>query len=334
MIRKEVKDFEPYRVMEGDYRIWLDKNESPFDVPVELKESFMKRLECVEFNRYPPISGEGLKEDLASQFDLDTSQVVIGNGSDQLIDCILDLFVGRDIVIHTPTFGMYTFYAKKKGLNVVEVPLDETYDLPELDYGLEEVRAIFICSPNTPVGNMLNRDRIKDYLDTGYPMVLDEAYVDFAERDHKELMDEYENLIILRTFSKAYGLAALRVGYAMGHGSVMEHLAKIVSPYNVNTLSLRLAEYMLREKEHIRERVEYIRKEREYIASQLSEYTHRSQTNFVMLDLDAYDYLLTKGIVVRKLAGRLEGKIRVTVGTREENREVVEELKEFAGALG
>ncbi len=333
MIRKEVKDFEPYTVMEGDYRIWLDKNESPFDLPMELKDSIFDDLKNLEFNRYPDIDGRGLKKKLASSLELHKSNIVVGNGSDQLIDCIMDLFMGDHMIIHTPTFGMYSFYAKKRGLNIVEVPLDEEYDLPAIDYDFEGARVIFICSPNTPTGNVLDREKIIDYLETGCPVVLDEAYADFAENSNLDLIDEYSNLIILRTFSKAYGLAALRVGYAVGDESLMRQMSKIISPYNINKISLEITKRMMDEDKLIQENIEFIKKERENMISELSEYAYPSQTNFVMFDLDAYEYLLKKGIVVRKLSGRLTGKIRVTVGNKEENREVMTALNEFVSVL-
>ncbi|MFO8109620.1 MAG: histidinol-phosphate transaminase [Thermoplasmata archaeon] len=333
MIRKEVRDFEPYTVMEGDYSIWLDKNESPFDIPMELKESLFSEIKLMEFNRYPDIAGGGLKKKLADKLGFAQENIVVGNGSDQLIDCILDLFTGDHIVIHTPTFGMYSFYAKKRGLNIIKVSLNKKFQLPDINYDLEGARAIFLCSPNTPMGSLLRRENIVKYLETGYPIILDEAYIDFADTSNLDLVEDYPNLIVLRTFSKAYGLAALRVGYAVGHESVMEQMSKIISPYNVNRISLEIAERMSDEDELIEGRIQYIIKERERIISELSEYAYPSQTNFVLLDLDAYEYLLERGIVVRKLGGRLAGKIRVTVGTREENTAVINALKEYISVL-
>ncbi len=329
MFRKEVRYFESYETMKGDHRIWLDKNESPFDIPDELKDRIFDELKKIEFNRYPDISGLPLREKLATHLSLDVSNIVVGNGSDQLIDGILDLFVGNQVVIHSPTFGMYSFYAKKKGLELVDIPLDEDHDLPCMDSYGDDVKVIFICSPNTPTGNMISRDKIVDVLEKGYPVVLDEAYIDFARGSNIDLVEEYENLIVLRTLSKAYGLAAMRVGYAVAQPSVMLQLSKIVSPFIINKISMKMAEMMLEQKELIRERVEYIKNEREKLISEFSEYAYPSETNFVMLDLDAYEYLLEQGIVVRKLDGRLKGKIRVTVGTVEENREVTDALKDF-----
>ncbi len=334
MFRKEVLNFKTYDTMKGDHRIWLDKNESPFDLPPEFKDKMFDELKKVEFNRYPDISALPLREKLATHLGIDVSGIVVGNGSDQLIDCILDLFVGNQVVIHSPTFGMYSFYAKKKGLELVDIPLDEGYDLPCLDSYGDHVKVIFICSPNTPTGNVISRDRIVDVLEKGHPVVLDEAYIDYAHESNMGLVEEYENLIVLRTFSKAYGLAAMRVGYAVARPSVIRQLSKIVSPFIMNKISMKMAEMMLEQDELIREHAEYIKNERDKLISEFSEYAHPSETNFVMLDLDAYDYLLERGIVVRKLGGRLKGKIRITVGTVGENRDVTAALKDFLSAKG
>lgn len=334
LFRKEVRNFETYTTMRGDHRIWLDKNESPFDLPAGMKTSIFNELKELEFNRYPDISGLPLREKIAEHIGFDVSEVVVGNGSDQLIDNVLDLYEGRRVIIHSPTFGMYSFYTRKKGLELVDIPLDEDYDIPDIRCIDGDIRAIFICSPNTPTGNLISRERISEVLDSGYPVILDEAYVDFADKSNLDLVRDYDNLLVLRTMSKAYGLAALRVGYSVASSGITKELSKIVSPYTINKISLKIAQMVFDDREYIEECIEYIKNERDRMISELPKYSNPSQTNFVMFDLDAYDYLLKRGIVVRKLSGRLSGKIRITVGTKEENTEVIEALKKFIDERG
>lgn len=328
-ISEAVKDFEPYRVLEGDYRIWLDKNENPFDLPEEIKKEIFEELRKLSFNRYPHITADPLRERIAEFLGFEKKNVIVGNGSDELINLILKLFEGEHMVISSPTFGMYSFFAKLEGVKLADVPLDEQFKLRNVEEYAENARAIFICSPNNPTGNTQERERIISVLETGTPVVLDEAYVEFAGESNVDLVNEYKNLIVLRTFSKAFGLAGIRIGYAVADEQIIDYLLRIKTPFNLNAVSTKIAELMLDHYDLVKQNINYIIKERERIYKEFRDYAYPSEANFLLMKLDAYEFLLERGIVVRRLGGRLKGNIRVTVGKREENDELIKALEEF-----
>ncbi|ACJ16374.1 Hypothetical histidinol-phosphate aminotransferase [Thermococcus onnurineus NA1] len=333
-IRPLVKSFQPYKVLEGDYRIWLDKNENPFDLSPEIKEEIFEELKRVPFNRYPHITADPLRERIAEFLGIDKENIIVGNGSDELISLILKLFDGDHIVISSPTFGMYGFFAKFEGINLIDVPLDENFRLQNVEEYAENARALFICSPNNPTGNTQDREKIISVLETGAPVVLDEAYVEFAKGSNVDLISEYDNLIVLRTFSKAFGLAGVRVGYAVGSEEIIDHLHRIKPPFTLDSISMKIAGLMLDHYDLVKRNIDYIIKERERIYRKFKDYAYPSEANFILMKLNAYEFLLEKGIVVRKLGGRLTGHIRVTVGKREENDELIGALKEFMEGRG
>ncbi|MCD6143855.1 histidinol-phosphate transaminase [Thermococcus sp.] len=328
-VSEVVKSFKPYKVLEGDYKIWLDKNENPFDIPTEIKEEILEELKNIPFNRYPHITADPLREKIAEFLGFEKGNIIVGNGSDELISLILKLFEGDHIVISSPTFGMYDFFAKLEGIDLVDVPLDERFKLQNVEDYAENAKAIFICSPNNPTGNTQEREKIISILETGAPVVLDEAYIEFAEGSNVDLVNEYDNLIVLRTFSKAFGLAGVRVGYAVTSKEIIDYLNRIKPPFALNSLSMRIAELTLDHYDLVKQNINYIIKERDRIYKEFKGYVYPSEANFLLMKLNAYEFLLEKGIVVRKLGGRLDGHIRVTIGKKEENDELIKALKEF-----
>ncbi|WP_457754699.1 histidinol-phosphate transaminase [Thermococcus sp.] len=330
-IRELIKSFEPYRVLEGDYKIWLDKNENPFDLPPEIKEEIFEELRKTPFNRYPHITAMPLRGAIAEFYGLSPENVAVGNGGDELLSYLIRIFEGDYIVTTPPTFGMYYFYAKLNGIPVVEVPLDESFTINGDMIAEKAKRAsiVFITSPNNPTGNTQPREEILKVLDTGVTVVLDEAYAEFSGKSCIDLLDEYENLIILRTFSKAFSLAGARVGYLLADKEIINTFYRIKSPFSLNSLTITTAKVMLNHYDIVIERINYIIKERERIYRELKDHAYPSEANFLLMRLDAYEFLLERGIVVRKLGGRLERHIRVTIGKKEENNELIKALKEF-----
>jgi len=309
--------------------IYLDRNENPFDLPPDLKEGLMRELSKVPLNRYPPSPPASLKEKIAEYVGLSSENVMVANGSDELIGAVLGVFEGGHVVVSPPTFAMYAFFARKEGLDVVEVPLGENFELGDVEARARGARAIFITSPNNPTGNVQPRARIEEVLETGAPVVLDEAYAEFAGESAVDLVRDYDNLVVLRTFSKAFGLAGARVGYAVASEETMAALERTRPPFAVNALSIKAAEFMLDHIEHVNATVDFIVGERERIYREFSACSYPSRANFLLMRLDAEGFLRERGVHVRGLSGRLSGHIRVSIGKREENDCLIEALHAF-----
>lgn len=333
MIRELVKSFQPYRVVEGDYRIWLDKNESPYDLPGGVKEEIFEELKEVSFNRYPHITSMPMREAIADFYGISADNVAFGNGSDELISYLIGLFKGEYIITTPPTFGMYSFYARLNEVPVVEVPLQEdfTIDGTEIAEKVKNARAIFIASPNNPTGNLQPEGEILKVLETGKPVILDEAYAEFAGKSFWSLIDDYPNLIVLRTFSKAFGLAGIRAGHMLASEEIVDALYRIKSPFSVGVMTMTAAEVVLRHADLIEKRVKKIVEERERVRRKLGSLAYPSDANFLLVKLDAYEELLGRGIVVRKLSGRLDGHIRATIGRKWENDAFLGAVEEITG---
>lgn len=330
-IREEVKNLKPYNPGKDDGQIKLNKNESPFPLPDNLKKEILSDLAEIPFNRYPEATGTNLREKLADFHGLEKENVIVGSGSDQLISYSVQLFSGDRVITTPPTFSMYRFYSEINGLKVTPVPLDSDFELrlEEIMDSLEDTAEVFLCSPNNPTGNTFDRQKIIEILNTGTAVVLDEAYGEFAGESNMDLIREYDNLLILRTFSKAFGLAGNRVGYAVGQDEIIDYMLRVKPPYNLNSISLRVAKIILENYETVQEKVDFIVDERERIYRKFKEVCYPSRANFLLLDIDAGDFFRERGIAVRTFSGRLGDKIRITVGTREENDRVMELLEEY-----
>ncbi len=330
-IRKEVKNIKPYNPGKDRGGIKLNKNESPFSLPKELKSEILAALEDVSFNRYPESTGAGLREKLAAFHGLEKDNVVVGSGSDQLISYSVKLFSGEGAIVTPPTFSMYRFYSEVSGLKVFPVPLNPEFDLQidKIKSKAKDAAIVFLCSPNNPTGNTFKRDEIVEILDTGTAVVLDEAYGEFSGVSHMDLIQDYDNLLVLRTFSKAFGLAGARIGYALGSKKIIDYLLRVKPPYNLNSISLRIAEILLENYEIVQESVEFITSERSRIYRRFEEICYPSQANFLLMDIDAGDYFRERGISVRTFTGRLENKIRITIGTKKENDLLIDSLEDY-----
>ncbi len=333
-IRDEIGELTPYRTEDRSPEVRLDKNESPFSLPDQLKGKIRDELARISFNRYPSPDGDRLRGKLADFHGLKVDNVAVGSGSDQLISYSARLFAGDQVVTTPPTFSMYGFYARINGLKVAPVSLDQNFDLQlqEIKDNLTNPAAVFLCSPNNPTGNTFPREEIVAILDTGAPVILDEAYANFSGRTNLDLIKSYDNLLVLRTFSKAFGLAGARVGYAVGDKRIIDYLLRAKPPYNTNSISLRVAGLLLDNYDLVQERVEFIVEERERIYGNFEEICYPSRANFLLMDVDAGEYFRDKGIAVRTFSGRLADKIRVTVGKKEENDQVIETLEELTAS--
>ena len=312
----------------GEASVYLDANENP-----------LGSVSGGEFNRYPDPHQALVKKKLAAWRGVSSDQVFIGNGSDEPIDLLIRAFCepGRDHVLLTPpTYGMYEVSAQVNNVKTVFSPLTADFQLPvnELVSSFRPgTKITFLCSPNNPTGNVLDRGAIRTVL-THAPglVVVDEAYIDFSpEGSVLNLLEHFPNLVVLQTFSKAWGMAALRVGIAYAHPAVVELLDRIKPPYNVNAYSQAQALQALERTADMQAGVATLLAQRAWLEHELGAMpgirkVFPSDANFLLIKVDqpdkVYEALMRQGIIVRNRsrAPLCEGCLRVTVGTAEENQ--------------
>jgi len=335
--RENIKKLRPYTsardlVKEEDL-IFLDANENPFDNGL---------------NRYPDPHQQELKDVLAGKLQVKASQIFIGNGSDEVIDLVIRAYAepGKDRIITLgPTYSMYEVQAAIQDVEVNEISLDEDFQ-PNPDKVMREVTArdkiLFLCSPNNPTGNLMNRESIIKLLDNFDGLVfVDEAYVDFSpEGSVIDLADKYPNLLVSRTFSKAMGMAGIRLGMGFASEEIIQTLSKIKYPYNVNRLTQQAALDALKTPERADQHVNILIAERQKLKTGLTALSfvkrvYPSDANFLLLEVSSagslIDFLKKKGIVIRNRSGVIAGKelVRITVGTPAQNEKLMAELKNF-----
>ena len=338
LTRPNIWDLKPYSSARDEYKgaeatVFLDANENPYNNP---------------FNRYPDPLQRDLKELLAPIKGVKSENIFLGNGSDEAIDLVYRAFCEPEkdnVVAIDPTYGMYKVCADVNNVDYRNVLLDENYQFSAdklLAATDERTKLIFLCSPNNPTGNDLLQSEIEKVINEFEGLViLDEAYNDFSDRpSYLSQLDKYPNLIILQTFSKAYGCAAIRLGMAFASKEIIDILNKIKYPYNVNLLTQQQAMSMLKDYSQVEAWVKTLIEERaylekEFVALACTEKIYPSDANFFLAKVsDAkaiYNYLVAKGIIVRNRTSITLCKdcLRVTVGTREENNQLLETLKQY-----
>lgn len=292
LIKDNIKSLLPYKVEEHADMIKLDANENN-NASYLLNEKLAEAIMELKVNEYPDSDCVELRTMLAEEFNLSIDQIMVGCGSDQLIALIMDTFIGSGdkMLTHVPTFGMYKIGTQIAGGITVEVPLNEdfSFDLDSFVKAIEreEPKVIFLTNPNNPTGNIMSEKQITKIaqLSKGV-VVVDEAYYEFYGESVINLVNEYENLIVLRTFSKAYGLAGARVGYGVASKQLMDILYKVKPPYNVASLSQIAAKVCLINKDMMHDMVREIVKERERMINSLKEIPDfkifESHANFVL----------------------------------------------------
>ena len=325
-----------------------DEFEGAASVFLDANENNLGSLAGENYNRYPDPHQKQLKKRIAELKGVKPEQIFLGNGSDEAIDLLFRMVCrpGQDAMLHLPpTYGMYEVSA-----NLNDVALEAVQLTPDFQIPVEEVllsirpttRLIFICSPNNPTGNLIEAESIETILHNFDGLVvIDEAYADFAESAAwTTRLNEFPNLVVLQTFSKAWGMAGLRLGLAFASAELIAVLNKIKPPYNINQATQTLASQALEHTEGLQDMVEEIKQERALLLHALPRLeavviVYPSDANFILVkvkDADGlYNYLLDKGIVVRnrsKLAS-CEGCLRITVGTLEENQKLLQAIAEF-----
>lgn len=348
--RDNLKELKPYDPHELPYKVKLNANENPYGLPEEIIEEILSKAKNLEYSRYPNANSVKLSETVSSFWGLNRDNIVIGNGSDELIDYLIKAFSekGRRIITTAPSFAMYKIYSIINGSIFVQIPLGQSNFSLNEDKILEEAKKedssiIFIAYPNAPTGNYFAEDKIiKIIEESGCLVVVDEAYYEFGKKTFVPLISRYDNLVILRTFSKAYSIASLRVGYLLSNFEIINEIRKVKSPFNVNSFSQLAAQVVFENKEILKNDIKKIIEEREKLTNRINELSpfkaHPSQTNFVLVEVGSkensdlvYNNLLKQGILVQTISDPAFSTsryfLRITVGNEEENDILIKGLE-------
>ena len=338
LVRENVKAMKPYSSARDEFEdfdtaemIFLDANENPFENGV---------------NRYPDPQQASVKSVLAAQNGVDKNQILLGNGSDEVLDLLFRAFCEPkidNVITLPPTYGMYGVLANLNAIENREVLLSDDFQ-PQLESIMkaldENTKLIFLCSPNNPTGNSFSEENV-DYLLDNFNglVVIDEAYIDFSDKaSWIQKINAYPNLIITQTLSKAYGLAGIRLGICYASADIISVLNKIKPPYNVNELTQKRALERLANPTQIKEEIYSIIAQREQLLKVLNEVNfvsniYPTEANFILIKVDnanqRYDELIAKGIVIRNRTTQplCENTLRLTIGTEEENQKLIAALK-------
>jgi histidinol-phosphate aminotransferase len=341
-LRPNIASLTPYSSAREDFKgnaeIYLDANENAIG----------SAINSHVLNRYPDPLQVEVKEKLGKIKEVPSINIFLGNGSDEAIDILIRAFCnpGKDnIIILPPTYGMYEVSARINDVGVRSVNLntDLQIDMSEINSVIDKnTKLIFVCSPNNPTGGIINKKEIENLLyNFDGIVVVDEAYIDFS--DAQSMLPDihkYPNLVILQTFSKAWGLAGLRVGMAFGNAETISVMNKIKAPYNVGELVQKLILQALDNKDKVNEMIAVLKKERELLVRNLSDFSFvkgilPSQANFLLVKTDSpnelYDFLISNNVVVRNRSTLplCEGGLRITIGTPDENKRLVSLLSIF-----
>ncbi len=339
LVRTNIQTLKPYSSARDEFKevnaemVFIDANENPFENGV---------------NRYPDPKQNKVKEQLSKLKGISSNQILLGNGSDEVLDLIFRAFCepNTDAVITLPpTYGMYEVLANVNAIEVVKIPLDSSFE-PQVEAILAKdnsrTKLLFLCSPNNPTSNSFKAEKIETLLKqfSGI-VVIDEAYIDFSnEESWIKRLGEFPNLIVTQTLSKAYGMAGIRLGVCYASEEIIAILDRIKPPYNVNELTQRRALERLSQQDSVNKEIEDILNERTKLASALKDISiiknvYPSDANFILARVDnanrRYQELISKGIVVRNRTNQplCENCLRFTVGNAEENNLLITALKEL-----
>ncbi|MCZ2472170.1 histidinol-phosphate transaminase [Aquirufa ecclesiirivi] len=342
IILPHIWNLKPYSSARDEFKgkegVFLDANENPLGSP--LPENW---------NRYPDPMQWEIKEELSDIKQIPVNQIFIGNGSDEAIDLIIRMTCAgpaNSIILCPPTYGMYEVSASINHVTIIAVPLTQEYQL-NVDQILssvkEETRIIFICSPNNPTGNKINRNDIYQIIENfqqGF-VIIDEAYIDFSdEPSFITELNKFPNVIVMQTLSKAYGLASLRLGMAYAHPQIIQILNKIKPPYNIGGATQALVLEALKNRDFLFNSIQQINHAKNTLISELEVMPQvirifPSQANFILVKMEKaqelFDYLISQQVITRNRSNvaLCENSIRITVGLPEENQVLVQKIQEF-----
>lgn len=339
LIRPSIKALKPYSSARDEFQgvpadmVFLDANENPFENGV---------------NRYPDPHQNKLKALLSEIKQVPTQNMLLGNGSDEVLDLIFRMFCepNKDnVIILPPTYGMYEVLANLNAIETIKVPLSDTFE-PKVEDILSVVNAnsklLFLCSPNNPSGNSFSSEAVEHLLNEfNGIVVIDEAYIDFSkEQSWLNRLEEFSNLIITQTLSKAYGMAGIRLGLCYASAEIITVLNTIKPPYNVNELTQQKAIENLSQPNLSKNQISDILHERDVLINELKKIRfvskmYPSDANFVLIKVDdankRYNQLISKGIVIRNRTTQYgcENCLRITVGTVFENKRLIKVLQQI-----
>ncbi|MDR0196511.1 MAG: histidinol-phosphate transaminase [Myroides sp.] len=333
LVRSNIAKLSPYTSARDEYKgnegVFLDANENPFG----------------RVNRYPDPYQKELKQVISEIKGASTEQLFLGNGSDEAIDLGYRIFCEPNIdkaIVFTPTYGMYEVYANINAIELITLPLDSLFQidttLVEPYLSDESVKLMFICSPNNPTGNLIDRQTIVQLLEQFKGIViLDEAYIDFStEASWLEQLLQYNNLIILQTLSKGWGMAGLRIGMAWMSEELLYYFNKVKSPYNLSIINQQQAIEVLRDTEGFKQRIELLLSERDRVTKELKNLSivkviYPSEANYLLVEFDnanqVYEELISKQIIVRNRSKVVQNTLRISIGLPEENNQLLAALK-------
>ena len=351
LVRDNIKKLTPYSSARHDFKgeasVFLDANENSFGSPVLLPSPAGEGA-GVRFNRYPDPLQWKLKSGLSKIKGIAAENIFIGNGSDEVIDLAYRIFCnpGKDnVIICPPTYGMYEVSANINDVQIRKVNLTKDFQLDVegiLAATDPNTKLLFVCSPNNPTGNSMNRNDIEQLLNNFAGIVIiDEAYINFSRQ--KTFIQElagYKNLIVMQTLSKAWGLASLRLGLAFASLQIIELFNKVKPPYNINKASQQLAIEALQNSQQVNEWVNQLIEQKEFLIKELSGFSFvkkifESDANFLLVRVDdantLYSYLSKNKIIVRNRSKEImcDNCLRITIGTPEENLELIQILKTY-----
>jgi histidinol-phosphate aminotransferase len=341
LVRENIRALKPYHSARQDYLsgILLDANENSFGSAIT--------VDNLSLNRYPDPYQREVRALLAAMNIVAQENIFVGVGSDEVIDLIVRVFCEPkkdSVVLVEPTYGMYRVAASIQDVNVRSCLLTKDFQInvEEVKKKIDDTtKLIFCCSPNNPTSNLLHSEDILALCELGKIVIVDEAYIDFAKTESlAKLVFDRPNLIVLRTLSKAWGLAGVRFGYCIADAIIISYLMKVKPPYNINALTSRMVLQALSKQAEVRKTIETIIKERMWLAKELEQLlcvkkVYHTDANFILVrctDATAlYRMLVEKDIIVRNRSTEplLENCLRITVGTHSENEMLIQAMKEY-----
>lgn len=345
LTRPQIRQLQAYESKLYPGVVKMDANENPFPWPEGMRQALF--AEAITFNRYPDSTAKELKEAIANYTGVKSDEILVGNGSDEVIQLVLSTFggEGKSVVLHPPTFGMYEAAARISATGVIKVSLREGLYLDTEGVlaaaRSPEVNIIILCSPNNPTGTLFERvELLRLVSETGKIIIMDEAYAEFSGESIIDEINNYPNLLVMRTFSKAFALAGLRLGYLLGQALTIDLINRVRQPFNVNLMTQRAGIIALNYLEQYRAQVETIKAETTKLYEALSDIpdfkVYPTQANFILFQPEDPDFwakeLFNRGFLVRHMGDLpVLGKcLRLSAGLPEENQAFIQALRAIA----